>query len=166
MRKITALVMCLFAILSLAACGNSGSGENAQLPNPFVDYETPEEMQKAAGLEVTLPENLPDWVSETLYRAIPGELVEVIYTDGDNEIRVRVKEGSEDISGVYDSGSLEERDVPLGENTAHLKGETLESGEFSVQVCIWSSSEGRSYSVTSRNGVPEDILLPIAAQVS
>ena len=170
MKRIFALTLSCILGLALTACGPQPQEAEptegkVQLANPYGTYETAREMMDAANLEVTLPEELPDWVSETIYRAIPQELVEVIYTDGDNEIRVRVKNGSGDISGVYDADTGEQKDVSVGENTVHVKGETQEDGSFLVFVCTWNSADGRAYSVTSRNGVAEEVMLPILEQV-
>ena len=168
MKKITALLLSLMLVLSMTACGsreNETPEENVQLANPYVDCENAEQMSELAGLEVSLPENMPDWVTETVFRAIPGQLAEVIYTGEDNEIRVRIKNGSGDISGVYDSDTREEKDIEVSENSVHLKGESLENGDFTVYVSTWQSTEGRTYSVTSVNGVPEELLVPILEQI-
>lgn len=170
MNRFFTLTLALLLALSLGACGSAPeepqpTAGSVQLANPYGTYETAEEMQDAADLEVSLPESLPGWVTETIYRAIPGELAEVIYTDGNNEIRVRIKEGSEDISGVYDADTKEAKDITLGDNTLHLKGEILETGDFNVLVSTWNTAEGRTYSVTSRNGVLEAELLPLLEQI-
>ena len=170
MKRRIALILGMILALSLTACGAAPAAPaeteaQVQLANPYGTYETAAQMQEAAGLDVSLPETLPDWVNETIYRAIPGELVEVIYTDGDNEIRVRIKNGSEDISGVYDADTKEVKDITVGEKTVHVKGEAQENGEFLIYVCTWNTSEGRTYSVTSRNGVPEETMVPVLEQV-
>lgn len=166
MKQLIALTLGLILVLSLSACGQTEAPEEqVQIANPYGTYETAEEMQEAANLEVNLPEILPDWVTETIYRAIPGELVEVIYAGGSNEIRVRIKNGSEDISGVYDTDTKEEKEVSMGENTVHLKGVTQEDGNFLVFVSTWNTPDGRTYSVTSREGAEEAVLLPILEQI-
>ena len=149
MKRMFALILSCILALAFTACGTQPretepTEGKVQLANPYGTYETAQEMMEAAGLEVSLPEALPDWVSETIYRAIPQELVEVIYTDGDNEIRVRVKNGSGDISGVYDADTKEEKDLSVGENTVHVKGETQADGSFLVFVCTWNSAAGRA----------------------
>ena len=167
MKKWILLTMSLILVFSLTACGQAEAPkENVQLANPYGTYETAEEMQEAAGLEANLPTNLPDWVTETVYRAIPREMIEVIYAGGSNEIRVRIKNGSEDISGVYDAYTKEGKDISVGENTVHLKGTTQEDGSFLVFVSTWHTLDGRTYSVTSREGVEQSVLLPILEQVT
>ena len=170
MKRMIGLTLALILALSLAACGSQpakteSTGSGVQLANPYGTYDTQEAMMEAAGLEVRLPEALPQWVTETVYRAIPGELVEVIYTDGGNEIRVRIKNGSEDISGVYDADTKEQQDVTVGENTVHLKGETQEDGDFLVFVSTWNTLDGRTYSVTSPEGISLEELLPLLSEI-
>ena len=170
MKKWMVWMLSVGLILSLAACG--GTPEETQpteakaaIANPYGTYETAQEMQQAAGLEVQLPAELPSWITETIYRAIPGELVEVIYKNETNEIRVRIKNGDQDISGVYDADTKEEKDVVLGENSVHLKGETTENSEFTAFVGTWVTAEGRTYSVTSPEGIPEQVMLDVIAQI-
>ena len=170
-------ILALALTLILCGCGAAPAEsqipptERVQIANPYGTYETAQEMQEAAQLEVSLPTALPDWVTETIYRAIPGELIEVIYTNREdpqeiNEIRVRIKEGSEDITGVYGSNAQEIRSVTVGENTVELQGVTLETtGEFLVFVSKWTTEEGRTYSVTSTLGVTEEVLMPILSEI-
>ena len=168
MKKCIFMMMSLVLLLSLAACGAEAeppAEKPVMIANPYGTYETAEQMQSAAELQVSLPENLPQWVTETIYRAIPGELVEVIYKGESNEIRVRIKNGDQDISGVYDCGPSQEKDVTVGENPVHLKGQTTQEGEFLVLVSTWNTSEGRTYSVTSTEGVLEATLIPILEQI-
>ena len=176
MKKYLFLMLALSLVF--AGCGKADSPGGlqptqapVQLANPYGTYETAQEMEQAAGLEVSLPEQLPDWVQETIYRAIPGELIEVIYTTREDpndiqEIRVRVKEGNEDITGVYGSDAQEAKTVQVGENTVELQGVTLETtGEFLVFVSKWTSEEGRTYSVTSTQGVLQQELIPLLEQI-
>lgn len=170
MKKWMSTVLGLTLILALTACGAAPqTSEPAEKPvsiaNPYLTYENAEQMQAGADLEVSLPENLPDWVTETIYRAIPGELAEVIYKGSTNEIRVRIKNGSQDISGVYDCDAAEEKDVTVGEYSVHLKGEKTPDGDFIIFVSTWVTAEGRTYSVTSVEGVSQEVLLPIIGQI-
>ena len=185
MKRILVIGMGLALMMSLAACGtqdapassaaassasaesaeaSSGTGGMAQIGNPYVTCADAAEMQQQAGLEVALPEQLPAWVEETIYRAMPGKLVEVIYQNADNEIRVRAAEGSEDISGVYNSDHSYEAEVTVGENTVHVKGDKAEDGTVTLFVCTWTA-EGRTYSVTSANGAAEAEMLAVVEAV-
>ena len=170
MKKAIMIGMCLALLLSLAACGSAQQETEPTLApvgiaNPYGTYETEQEMEQAAGLEIQLPANVPDWVNQTIYRAIPGELVEIIYKGETNEIRVRMKNGNQDISGVYDSDTGEEKDVTVGDYAVHLKGETTQQGDFTVYVSTWFTQEGRTYSVTSPEGVAEAVMLDVISQI-
>ena len=170
MKKLLTLTMVMMLLLSLAACGEkepepTEAAPMIGMPNPYLTCETAEEMQEKAGLEVSLPQSLPQWVTETVYRTIPDELIEVIYRNEENEIRVRIAEGSEDISGVYDSDHTAEKEVTVGDHTVHVKGDTDESGAQLLFVCTWNTAEGRTYSVTSPQGVPEEVMLKLIAEI-
>ena len=177
MKKWLHMTLALALALSLTACGAETQAPAptetaptapphiANMINPYLTCESAQEMQEQAGFEISLPTALPDWVTETIYRTIPGELIEVIYAGEDNEIRIRCAMGSVDISGVYDTDQKEEKDVSVGSSTIHLKGETMEDGVFHVCVATWHTEKGRTYSVTSTNGVGEDSALALIAEV-
>ena len=168
MKKILSLMMGAVMLLSFTACGQKeepkpqtpAPEQSVQIGNPYVTCQDAMEMQKEAQLEVSLPQSLPEWVTETIYRAMPGKLVEVIYQGGDNEIRVRIANGSEDISGVYGTDAQEKKDLSAGENTIHASGVTQDGGVFLVYLTTWTA-DGRTYSVSSTEGVPEEELLPV-----
>lgn len=171
------MTLALALALSLAACGTehpasaptetafTAPAHIANMVNPYLTCQTAAEMQEKAGFDISLPTGLPDWVTETIYRTIPSELIEVIYVGADNEIRIRCAMGSVDISGVYDTDQKEEKNVSVGSSTVHLKGETREDGVFHVCVATWHTEEGRTYSVTSTSGVSEDTALDLIAEV-
>ena len=168
MKNLILMIVSTALLFSLAACGQASqeaepTESKVSIANPYGTYGSAEEMQQAANLEVQLPAELPSWVTETIYRAIPGELVEVIYQGGTNEIRVRIKNGDQNISGVYDTAAREEKDVAAGENTVHLKGES--DTDFTVFVATWFTAEGRTYSVTSPEGIPESVMLDLIGQI-
>ena len=171
MKKLTTLALCLVLALSLAACGSPKESETqpteapVQIANPYVTCEDAASMQELAGLEVSLPESLPCWVNETIYRTIPGELVEVIYAGDTNEIRVRIANGSRDISGVYGSQHSQETDIAMGSYTVHCTGDAAEDGSLTLFVCTWTTQDGRTYSVTSPEGVPQGVMETIIPEI-
>ena len=170
MKKIFTMILSLTLILVFSACGAPAARETqapVHIANPYTTCDSQEEMEELAGFEVTLPEGLPPFVTKTIYRTIPGELVEVIYTneDMDNEIRVRIAMGDRDISGVYDSDHTEIQDVLVDGRQVQLKGDPGDVGTFTVFVSTWRSDEGRTYSVTSTQGVEKELMLPILQQI-
>ena len=105
MKKLITLSLCLAAALLLTGCGSQESGE---LANPFVEYDTIEEAEKAVGFDLSVPESI-DGLSERIIRVdSEDQLIEVIYQNGqdeDQEIRIRKAVGTDEISGDYNDYS-------------------------------------------------------------
>lgn len=136
---------------------------STQIANPYVTCESARDMYNQAGFEIALPSQLPDWVTKVVYRAMPGRLIEVIYSGENNEIRVRAAEGSDDVSGVYDASGDTEKDIEVNGNSVHIKGNS-DGENLQVLVCTWTS-DGKTYSLTSSSGVAEDVMQEIIAQI-
>lgn len=74
---------------------------SAALANPFRDYDTLADAEAASGLTMTLPSIGANYNSAA-YRAIPGELLEVIYgNDGTEALRIRKGADLSNVSGDY-----------------------------------------------------------------
>lgn len=105
MKKLITLSLCLAAALLFTGCGSQESGE---LANPFVEYDTIEEAEKAVGFDLSVPESI-DGLSERIIRVdSEDQLIEVIYQNGqdeDQEIRIRKAVGTDEISGDYNEYS-------------------------------------------------------------
>ena len=113
------------------------------MPNPFRDYVTPLGMQEGAGFAMTLPRVKK---AEALYRAIPGDLAEVIYKrDGKEILRVRKGKG-EDVSGDYNRYA--------SENLYDVKGKlvTMKGDGKKVRTATWKDGDF-SYAVLSADGI-------------
>ena len=180
-KQLITLSLCATLCLStLAACDNADKPHNtdqpptnnqsSQIPNPFVDYDTLAEAEKAAGLEIYLPENITS--SDTtlskdvldsikpVYRAMDGEMLEIIYYLGDDEIgRVRKALGSEDISG--DNNSYDTADTVTEDDNVKI---TLKGNKDKFYVATWSDG-GYAYSVAITDGLAKDTLLKIVKNI-
>ena len=114
-----------------------------QIANPWSDFNTLEEAEADAGVEITLPEGYQGF-DHRIYRAMHGEMIEVIYQDVDGQegFRIRKSRGSDDISGDY---------------TVYAQTKTLEIGDYSVEtrgngdeisVATWTNlSQNLSYAI-------------------
>lgn len=151
-KKIFTLLLCASMAASLAACGNkkaaaapaaSGSSASQQIANPFAEYQTLAEAEKAAGVSISVPASIADKFSNCVYRAIDNSLLEIIYTDGKDgdEIRIRKAAGTDDISGDYNQYA-ETSDVSIGGSTVSFKG-----SDGKVSLAVWTA-DGQSYSVS------------------
>lgn len=86
-----------------AASAAAAAQATAGTANPFRDYGTLAEAEAAAGVSMTLP---AEGVSGTasVYRAIPHELLEVIYQqDGEETMRLRKGVDLTNVSGDYNT---------------------------------------------------------------
>ena len=113
------------------------------LANPFKEYVTPEGMQEGAGFSMTLPK-IKKW--NAVYRAIPGDLCEVIYRDGETEF-LRIRKGkAADVSGDYRTYELTK--------VLNVRGKdvTMKGDKKRMHLATWQE-DGFSYAVLSDEGV-------------
>lgn len=72
-----------------------------QIPNPITEYKTVEDAEKATSFKAKLPSKLPDGYKMSFISVISGEILNIFYSSGTNEICYRMAKGDEDISGDY-----------------------------------------------------------------
>ncbi len=112
-------------------------GESTQIPNPIVEYKTLEEAQKAVGFDFKVPEEVKGFENKNV-SVISNELIQVIYSNDNNEVCVRKAKGSDDISGDYN--------VYKDINKEKINGVTLRGENDKVGSAVWTKGE-YSYSV-------------------
>lgn len=159
MKKIFTFALCAVLAFSLAACGGGSApgggesepalaapGENAvQRPNPFVECESLEKAAELAGFGITVPESVPGG-GKPVIRVMEGEMLELVYQNKGQEVRIRKAPGSGDISGDY--GQYDETaTVSVDEVQVQQKG----SGG-KVSVAVWAAGE-YSYSITASSAM-------------
>jgi uncharacterized membrane protein len=149
MKKSMIIILGTIMIISLVAVGNFLAlsyanfntsaksdeqivGDTTQIPNPFIDCTTLEDAQKLAGFTMTIPDAMPEGYSKTAIRAVKNKMIEVIYLNGDSEIRIRKAIGSEDISGDY-AVYNETVETEIGNVKVTMNG-----NNGKVNVAIWS----------------------------
>ena len=145
-----AIVAVPFATFNVAETnGEQIVEETAQIPNPFIDCVTIEEAQKLAGFNMIIPDAMPEGYSKTAIRSVKNKEIEIIYLNGDSEIRIRKAIGSavgiEDISGDY-TAYKEEKKIEIGNVNVTMKGD---SGK--VNASTWSDG-GYVFAITSNCG--------------
>ncbi|MCR5293703.1 MAG: hypothetical protein K6E30_00825 [Lachnospiraceae bacterium] len=147
MKKLFVCILCALLAVSACACG---SNENTQIANPFKDYETMEEAEKAAGFDMTVPETL-DGREMTLIQVMNDEMIQVFYGEDENRVLVRKAEGNEDISGDYtEYGETETVDV----NGAKV---TMKGDEGQVKAAVWTAGK-YTYAVDADQPVSRDTM--------
>ncbi len=162
MKKLIVLGICAAMAVSIAACGSQDqpsastaapteTSVQMQIPNPFVPCETLEDAEQLAGFSLSLPETLPDWVTETAIQATQTGMIEIVYRGADNELRIRKATGTEDISGDYSDYETAE-EVSVGNLKVQMRG----SGD-KYSLAFWNDGT-YSFSVSVTDGIePEDM---------
>ena len=141
----------------------------ADMINPVSEYETLSAAQRAAGVEIEIPEG-PEGYPVTCYHAIKNiGLLEIVYLDGpanseDSKegYRVRKQAGEDDISGDYNEYSeIMEYEVDGGRIV------TLKGNDGAIYCMTWTDG-GYSYAVDidmDGNGMPVYDALILAAGI-
>lgn len=130
------------------------TGDNTQIPNPWQEYKTVSEAAKATGISFSAPEKLEGYKVSHV-QALDG-IVEVRYSNGSNEIRVRKGKGTDDISGDYNVyKNVSEKKI--GGNTVTLKG----NGD-GVSSATWTNGT-YSCSIYSENELTNKLVESIVA---
>lgn len=131
-----------------------------ELANPFVTYQTKEEAEKAAGFSLTVPDSASG-LERSAFRAMKDTLIEALYQQDENQVRVRKGAGNQETSGVY--GEFEEvTSVLVGEQKVEMKG-----NNGKIQVAVWTTDQ-YSYSVSASfhgEGIDSETMLEIIAAV-
>jgi len=138
----------------------AASEECVQLPDPFTDCGTLAEAEQLAGFSLLLPPALPAYAAIS-YRAIPDELIEVIYSDAEGKegYRIRKGRGSEDVSGDYNEyGTVRE----LSQDGRQL---TLRGEEGRSYVAGWTDGAHSFALTTEMAELSEQELLSLITQI-
>ena len=139
LRKLIASSLGVILVMALIACG-SADDLNSELPNPFTEHETLADAEKEVGFSFSIPDTIQSF-NECEYRSDKDDnMLEVIFRNGDEEIRFRKAAGEGDISGNYTKYS-EREDVEVDGAAVTMQGE---GGK--VNLAVWSA-DGYAYSI-------------------
>lgn len=122
---------------------SSDAPMSMQIANPWSEFDNLEEAETDAGVELTLPKSYKGF-NHRIYRAMHGEMIEVIYQDADGQegFRIRKSRGSGDISGDYNSYA-QKKTLEIGDRFVETRGNGDE-----IAVATWSSlSPNLSYAI-------------------
>lgn len=150
--------------LSLAACGSKTPATDnnkpgtVQPPSNYVDCDTLEEAIKMAGIEIAAPEVIKGY-DDCAFRANKTDgMIEVIFQNGDDDIRFRKGLGDEDISGNYNEFA-EKNDVDVDGTSIQMKG-----ADGKVNLATWSKG-GYSYSIDSTTAMDKTTMTDLIKTV-
>lgn len=163
MKKIITILLSTTLILSLTACKNFSTKNEAStlsdegkpalsnqigLPNPFIDCATIDEAEKIVGFEISTPHILPEGYTQTSIQAIENGIVQIIYTNGEDEIIYRQGKGNADISGdfnEYTEKNIEELNhiqIILEGDAGYVKKSTWQDGNFTFSITVNNGNVG------------------------
>ena len=108
MKRMIAMLLCLVLPFVFTRCAAAKTEKqeitNAAIANPWSAWSSVAEAEQAAGFSFGLPEVIAGTYVADEIRTMNTELIEVVYRDGDREVRVRKQEGEgQDISGDYNT---------------------------------------------------------------
>lgn len=129
-----------------------------QYVNPYAEFDTLEEAEKAVGFDITVPDSCGEY-TEPFYAVVEGKILEVQYYHGDDRgMIIRKSRGSDDISGDFNEyDNIAETQV--NGNTVTIKGN---GDEFSL--ALWVSGD-YYYSVSVSSGISENALTEIIEKI-
>ena len=146
---------------------NEGAGGFMMIANPFTDCNTLEEAEKAAGFAITIPKAAE--ATETVYRAISGEMIEVIYYKGNDELlRIRKNIGTDPVDGDYNVYE-KESDIEYANGKEGLSRIHEKINGTKIFTATWTLPEdGKdySYAVSSEAGLDEEALFTIIEEMT
>lgn len=114
-----------------------------QIANPWSEFNSLEEAEADAGVEITLPESYQGF-DHRIYRAMHRQMIEVIYQDADGRegFRIRKSRDAGDISGDYNSYA-QKKTLEIGDRFVETRGNGDE-----ISVARWGNlSLNLSYAI-------------------
>ena len=117
------------------------------------EYKTLEEAEKALNLTINPLKILPEGFKMENISVIENEIIQVEYTDGNNNITFRAGKIIDNISGDYNGYEVKNTSTVNGINV-YLEGN--KSKEYNSAV--WEM-DGMSYSISAENGMDEKTIL-------
>ena len=101
-RIVLTILLCLGIFALFAGCASKKEPQTVAIANPWSTWDSIKEAENATGFSFGLPDVIADSYIATEFRTMNGELVEVVYCDGDFEVCIRkAKDERQDISGDY-----------------------------------------------------------------
>lgn len=122
---------------------SSDAPMSMQIVNPWSEFDSLEEAEADAGVEITLPESYQGF-DHRIYRAMHRQMIEVIYQDADGREGFRIRKSRDfgDISGDYTRYD-QEKTLEIGDRFVETRGNGDE-----ISVARWGNlSLNLSYAI-------------------
>jgi hypothetical protein len=155
MKGLKVFLLCVILMISGVACSSNGQ---SQLPNPIVDYDSIEDVQKAVDFDFDLLGNIPKGFTLDSTSVINKQIAQIIYKNGEDRICYRVAKGSDDISGDYNEYPVE-NSITIGNCHVLLRG-----AEEKINLATWEK-DGLSFAVSFNEGMAPSAVEQIIVSV-
>lgn len=122
---------------------SSDAPMSMQIANPWSEFDTLEEAESDAGIEIELPESYQGF-NHCIYRSMHRQMIEVIYQDADGREGFRIRKSRDfgDISGDYTRYD-QEKTLEIGDRFVETRGNGAE-----ISVARWGNlSLNLSYAI-------------------
>lgn len=168
MKKTIIFVLITAMTLCLAACSHTTNKPASQepssaveIPSPWEACDTLEEAENRAGFDIAVSEPVSDY-TETLIRvdaSVKGsEILELIYRNDKDEIRIRKSVGAGDNSGDYNDYA-KKHDESVGGLSVRMSG-----NNDIVNLAIWTNGS-YAYSVHADSGISTADMVSIVSGI-
>lgn len=148
----------ILTVLVVPKILKEGNDTQVQIPNPIVETEGIKELKESVSFDLKVPTVMPEGYEISDTAVIGGTLAQVRYLNGTNEITYRMAEGTDDISGDYNTYEVI-REVYVNDQSVMLKG-----NQEGYQVATWTDGT-YSYSITSEQPLSEEDFVMMIADV-
>ncbi len=184
MRKLLSVVLLGAMVVTMGACGTNkennvnllggdsstwgpeledttedatGTEENSQIANPFVEYDTVEEALQHLDFTVVVPESI-DGYTDTYIAVMDDTMFQITYQNSDSEICIRKQAGDGDISGDYNAYSTNETIDADGIQVS------ISGNNDTVSKAIWTK-DGYTYSIYTTASLTQGDITDLIAQI-
>lgn len=117
------------------------------------DYKTIEEAEKAVNFKINPVKLLPQGFNMNNINVISNEIIQIDYNSGEKDISFRAGKQIENISGDYNEYKIN-KSFKVNDVNINLKG----NKDKIINLVTWEKG-GISYSISSTNGIEEEIML-------
>ena len=151
-----------------AEAAGAGAAAALGMPNPFIDADSLEEVEEAAGFDIQLPEVKESFETQ-IYRAMPDQMIEVIYKDSKDREVCRIRKGKnmeDDISGVWNEDVVSDT-LKAGDLEITVTGQEKDKWETAVWTMDAEDGDHYSYSITTdQAGMTSDEVIQYAKEMT
>lgn len=130
-------------VITIKTDNDNNEEEIVGMPNPFVEYKTVDEAQKVLPFSAVVPSNVKGYELKNV-SVMSNEMLQLIYKNGDKELKYRMKKGSDDISGDFNEFKTTKK---IKTDNAEV---TVRQSENAVSA-IWTNN-GYTFSIMYGNG--------------